>query len=161
VFQRYRFSLPGHTFHRFGQLFALCLIAFLVSLLDTHGGEAPRVKRVLILHSFGRDFAPFNAVSSAFRTELAQQSTTPVEFLEASLETARFAEGGSEGPFVEYLRALFAERSPDLLVPFAAPAMNFLTTSSRASVSGCPHTCLRLGPAAPQGCEPRRQSDCC
>jgi PAS domain S-box-containing protein len=87
--------------------------------------EAPRVKRVLILHSFGRDFAPFNAASSGFRTELARQSPVPIEFLEASLETARFAEGGSETPFVDYLRALFADRPPDLLVPFGAPAMNF------------------------------------
>lgn len=138
MFQRYRFSLPGHTFHRFGQLFALCLIAFLVSLLDTHGGEAPRVKRVLILHSFGRDFAPFNAVSSAFRTELARQSTAPVEFLEASLETARFTESGSEIPFVEYLRALFAERSPALLVPFGAPAMNFLLRHRERLFPGVP-----------------------
>jgi len=114
------------------------LIAFLVSLLDTHGGEAPRVKRVLILHSFGRDFAPFNAVSSAFRTELARQSTAPVEFLEASLETARFTESGSEIPFVEYLRALFAERSPALLVPFGAPAMNFLLRHRERLFPGVP-----------------------
>ena len=88
--------------------------------------EAPPVKRVLILHSFGRDFAPFNAASSGFRTELARQSAAPIEFLEASLETARFVEGGYETPIVEYLRAVFAKRPPDLLVPFGAPAMNFL-----------------------------------
>ena len=88
--------------------------------------DAPRVRRVLILHSLGQDFEPFNAASSGFRKELARQSNAPIEFLEASLETARFAEGGSETPFVEYLRALFAERPPHLLVPFGAPAMNFL-----------------------------------
>jgi PAS domain S-box-containing protein len=87
--------------------------------------EAPRVKRVLILHSFGRDFAPYNAVSSSFRTELARQSKVPIEFFEASLETARATEGESEKPFVKYLRALFADRRLDLVVPFGAPAVHF------------------------------------
>ena len=54
------------------------------------GADTPRVRRVLILHSFGRDFASFSAVSSGFRTELAQQFAVPIEFLEASLETALF-----------------------------------------------------------------------
>jgi hypothetical protein len=94
--------------------------------MSASGADAPPVKRVLILHSFGRNFAPFNAASSGFRTELARQSTAPIEFLEASLETARFVEGGSEAPFVDYLRALFADRPPHLLVPFGAPAMSFL-----------------------------------
>jgi hypothetical protein len=47
----------------------------------------PQGKRVLILSSFSRDFALFSAVSLDFRTELAQQSAVPIEFLEASLET--------------------------------------------------------------------------
>ena len=88
--------------------------------------DEAEVKRVLLLHSLGQDFAPFNGASSGFRTELAQQSGAPIEFFQASLETARVAEGGSETPFVEYLRALFGERRPHLLVPFGAPAMNFL-----------------------------------
>ena len=138
---RCRSYLSTHAFHRFGQLVALCLIALLASLaspLDARGGEAPRVRRVLILHSFGRDFAPFNAVSSVFRSELARQSAAPIEFLEASLETARFTESGSEIPFVEYLRALFAERPPALMVPFGAPAMNFLQRHRERLFPGVP-----------------------
>ncbi len=88
--------------------------------------EAPQVRRVLILHSFGRDFAPFSAVASHFRTELARQSPVPVEFSEASLETARVTEGESERPFVEYLRALLANRKLDLVAPFGAPAAHFM-----------------------------------
>jgi PAS domain S-box-containing protein len=107
-------------------VFALGLIVLLTMPAGLGAVEAPRVRRVLILHSFGRDFAPFDAASSGFRTELARQSAAPIEFLEASLETARFVEGRSEIPFVEYLRALFVERPPHLLVPFGAPAMNFL-----------------------------------
>ena len=104
----------------------MCNVVVLASVVSASGATAPQVRRVLILHSFGRDFAPYSAASSGFRTELARQSAAPIEFLEASLETARFVEGAAETPFVEYLRALFAERPPDLLVPFGAPAMNFL-----------------------------------
>jgi signal transduction histidine kinase len=100
--------------------------------------EAPRVSRVLILHSFGRDFAPYNAVSSVFRTELARQSAAPIEFLEASLETVRFTESGSEIPIVDYLRVLVAGRLPALVVPFGAPAMNFLQRHRERLFPGVP-----------------------
>jgi PAS domain S-box-containing protein len=117
-----RTQRAGRAAALFGFSFAL---GFLLSL-NAFGAMTDPPKRVLLLHSFGRDFAPFSAVSSGFRTELARQSAAPIEFLEASLETARSAEGGLETPVVEYLRALFAERPPHLLVPFGAPAMNFL-----------------------------------
>jgi two-component system, LuxR family, sensor kinase FixL len=55
-------------------------------------GEEPR--RVLILQSFGRDFAPFSAFTSAFKMELALPSFEPIEFFEASLEVER--PGGAE-----------------------------------------------------------------
>lgn len=123
-------------------LWATCclgLIGFLIIVNGIAGAaDAPRVKRVLILHSFGRDFAPFSDVAAYFRTELAQQSAAPIEFFEASLETARTVEGGSETPFVEYLRALFAERGPHLLVPFGAPAMNFLLRQRDSLFPGVP-----------------------
>ncbi len=67
-----------------------------------------------------------NAVSSTFRTALAQQSATPIEFIEASMETALFADGGSETSLVAYLRGLFAQRPADLVVSIGAPGMFFL-----------------------------------
>jgi PAS domain S-box-containing protein len=102
------------------------------------GADAQRVKRVLILHSFGRNFAPFTAVSSTFRAELARQSAAPIEFLEASLEATMFAEAGSEAPLVEYLRALFTKRAADLVVPIGAPAMFFLQRHSDILFRGVP-----------------------
>ena len=105
---------------------------------DGKGADALRVRRVLILHSFGRNFAPFTAVSSTFRAELAQQSKAPIEFLEASLESTMFADASSETPLVEYLRALFAKRSADLLVPIGAPAMLFLQRHSDTLFPGVP-----------------------
>ena len=64
---------------------------FLVALATfCASGAAP--KRVLILDSFGRDIAPFNAGASAFRTTLARELGEPVDIYEASLDAARFAE---------------------------------------------------------------------
>jgi signal transduction histidine kinase len=120
--------------------FLIATSCLFCQIFASHGAtvEAPRVKRVLIVHSFGRDFAPFSAVSALFRTELARQSAAPIEFLEASLETARFTESGSEIPFVDYLRTLFADRPPTLVVSFGAPAMNFLQRHRARLFPGVP-----------------------
>ena len=128
--------LASDTVHRF-LLVTACLLILAspamaqeakstIALRDGEGVGAPRVKRVLILHSFGRDFAPFNALSSSFRTALAEQSATPIEFFEASLESTLFAEDGSEAFLVDYLRARFANRPADLVVPIGAPGLMFL-----------------------------------
>ena len=66
---------------------------------------ASEPKRVLIIHSFGRDFAPFNAVALAFRTELARQLKQPVAFHEVSLDSERTGPPADERPFVEFLRS--------------------------------------------------------
>ncbi|MGN6554039.1 MAG: PAS domain-containing protein, partial [Verrucomicrobiota bacterium] len=81
--------------------------------------------RVLIIHSFGREFAPFDTMSSSFRTELARQSSEPVEFYEASVMTTRTAEVGNDGPLLQYLQTTFAEQRLDLIVTVAEPAMHF------------------------------------
>ena len=90
------------------------------------GKPARELKRVLILESFGRDFAVWNAVPPAFKEELARQLPWPIEFHEAALETARADQPQAETAFVEYLRALYAQRPPDLVVPVGAPAAQFL-----------------------------------
>ena len=116
----------------------------IIALREGKGGDAPRVKRVLILHALGRDFAPFNALSSSFRTALAEQSATPIEFFEASLESTLFAEDGSEAFLVDYLRARFANRPADLVVPIGAPGLMFLQRHRDKLFPGVP--ILVVGP---------------
>jgi PAS domain S-box-containing protein len=82
-------------------------------------------RRVLIIHSFGQEFAPFDTMSSTFRTELARQSSEPLEFYESSIETARFTAIGNDGPLLAYLQTLFAHRRLDLIVTIAEPATHF------------------------------------
>ena len=85
---------------------------------------AAEPRRILLLHSFGWEFEPFSTFSENFRAELAEQSPQPLDFFDVALESARFEEA-QEGPFVDYLLALFAQHRPDLVVPMGGPAVRF------------------------------------
>lgn len=86
---------------------------------------APAPRRVLVLQSFGNDFAPYNFVASHLRVDLAASWPAPIEFHEVTLEMARFGEAATEAPFVDYILALFAERRLDLVVPIGGAASSF------------------------------------
>ena len=75
-----------------GVAVVVCLAGLpaLLALTDRGPVAAEATRRVLVLNSFGRDFAPYRSIVSAFRTELARLSPAPVDFLEVSLETVRF-----------------------------------------------------------------------
>ncbi len=84
------------------------------------------IKRIVILHSFGRDFKPWTDYASSIRTELEQQSPWRLEITDHSLVAARFSNENSEAAFVEYLQALFAMKSPNLILSIGAPAASFV-----------------------------------
>jgi|GEM_PF-6102064 len=90
------------------------LLWLVATWLSAAGAES---RRVLLLHSFGRDFAPYDAVAGNLRTELTRQSPEPVDIYGVSLESARFRDTLQEGPFVSYLLALFSGTRLDLVVP--------------------------------------------
>jgi signal transduction histidine kinase len=100
-----------------------CAILFLIATLD---GALAEPKRVLVLHSFGRDFSPWAEFARSFRTELDRKSPGSVEFFDAALTTERFGADQDEGPFTEYLQALFANRQLDLIVAIGAPAARYV-----------------------------------
>ena len=95
-------------------------------------------KRVLILDSFGRDVAPFNAGVATFRTALAREMGEPVDLYEASLDAARFAEPEKEEPLVSFLKSRFEERQLDLVVPVGAPAVRFMARYREALFKDTP-----------------------
>ena len=96
-----------------------------ILLLFTLGTAAAETKRVLMLHSFDPSHT-WGEYAKIIRTELEQQSPWPLDITEHSLLAARPREGNAEPPFVEYLRALYAERPLDLIVSFGAPAVAFV-----------------------------------
>jgi signal transduction histidine kinase len=83
-------------------------------------------KRVLMLHSFGRDFRPWSEFARAIRAELELQSSWPVDLQEHNLLSARFNNPGPEAAFVDYLRSLYSGRPPDIVLSIGAPAARFV-----------------------------------
>src|SRR5262249_28420833 len=83
-------------------------------------------KRIMILHSVGREFRPWNEYAKAIRAELDRQSPWPLDVQEHALVAARSEDPNPEPPFLDYLRALYASRPPDLIVGVGAPAASFI-----------------------------------
>src|SRR6187200_1100011 len=102
------------------------LVVFLAVSLGCPAGYAAESKRVMLLHSFGRDFKPWSEYARTIRVELNRQSPWPLDITEHSLVTARSPDEDPEVPFVEYLRALSAKRLPDIIVSIGAPAAAFV-----------------------------------
>ncbi len=108
-----------------GRGFAILLIVTF-SIAAALSGAAAEPRRVLLLESYGPNFGPFKYYVADFRNELVQQFKDPVDFYEQHLASARYAGGMSEGPFTEYLQALFDGHPLDLIVAFGPPAALFL-----------------------------------
>jgi signal transduction histidine kinase len=107
--------------------FCVCLLV-LAAILPGPASGAPREgpKRVLMLHSFGRDFRPWSQYALRIKAELQRQSPWPLDLQEHTLLTARFNDPGPEAPFVDYLRSLYADRPPDIVLSIGAPAASFV-----------------------------------
>jgi signal transduction histidine kinase len=105
----------------------VCLL-ILAAILPGPASSAPRgeLKRVLILHSFGRDFRPWSEFARTIRAELEQHSPWPLDLQEHTLLTARFNDPGPEAPFVDYLRSLYSAHPPDIVLSIGAPAAKFV-----------------------------------
>jgi signal transduction histidine kinase len=101
------------------------LVSALVLLFAMAGEAFSEPRRILLLHSFGPEFSPWNQLARILREELRRQSKVPLDIFEASLATARYA-GDEEGPFADYLQALFAKRRLDLVITIGSPAATFV-----------------------------------
>ena len=118
--------LAAHTCSigfRVGIIFWLLALA---SILAYSPVMATEPKRVMMLHSFGRDFKPWSDYARAIRSELDRQSSWPLDLTEHSLIAARFGGDNPEAPFVEYLRTLYAIERLDLIISIGAPAAAFV-----------------------------------
>src|SRR3954470_8570078 len=87
---------------------------------------AAEPKRVMLLHSFGREFRPWSEYGKAIRIELDRQSPWPLDITDHSLVTARFNEPNTERILVDYLRAVYADKPLDLIVSIGSPAAEFI-----------------------------------
>lgn len=114
------------------------LLGWLTLVLAIASASGAEPKRVLLIHSFGRNFPPFNTLSAILQTELVSQSPEPLDLCEVSLESGRLPDTAQEGPLVDYLRALFSGRRLDLVVPIGGPAARFAQRHRQALFPGTP-----------------------
>ena len=88
------------------------------------GGQA--TQRVLVIHSYGRNVAPYDLIAATIRRGVASKAPNPVVFLEAALDADRLVSAREELAFVEYLRARYSAPPLDLVVTTGAAAARFV-----------------------------------
>lgn len=131
-------------------------ITILLSLLSSAAGAGTAFHRVLLIHSFSRDFAPFSSVANGFRSELAARNPVKVEFVEISLQTLQEeAAERQAAALADFVAASFPDRAPDLVVAIGFPAANFYVARCAGRLGSSPLLIAgadrrRLG-ALPQG----------
>ena len=112
-------------------MWVAAVVVFLVSVGGTaaqpkSGETAVQPKKILLLHTFGPNFEQGAAWSREIQRELNKQSPWPLNIQEQSLVTAVDGDDTAEAKFGEYLKALYAQRPPDLIVALGAPAARFV-----------------------------------
>ncbi len=115
-------------------MFVLGLIAAFAPLIAA-AAEPPKV---LLLHSFGRDVAPYATIASAFRSELGRGRTEPIAVYEVSLDAVHTVSAEDDAPFVELLRHRLSSAAPDIVVTFGPPAASFFLRNRDRLFPGTP-----------------------
>ena len=140
----------------------ICLtVMVLLAAIDI---AAAQPKRILVLHSFGANFGPWNAISARLREELRKQSPAPIDLYENSLQAERSGDPPGERRLLAYLNGLFEDRNPDLIIVIGAPAARFVLRNrarifSLRSVAHCSggRACLQRQSTHRHGYDPCRE----
>jgi len=83
-------------------------------------------RRVMLLHSFSRNYAPWSLIAARLQEHLTKDSPHAFDIYEASLATERLGPSYDAQPFLQYLRTVFAGHDPDLTITVGAPAGRFM-----------------------------------
>jgi signal transduction histidine kinase len=119
-------------------IFVISLASVMLLAMPKGSLAASEPKRVLMLHSFGLRFKPWTDYAQFIRSGIAAGYQGQVDFHDHSLLNARLGVETSDGPFVDYLYALYADHPPDLIVAIGAPAANFVQRYRQRVFPGTP-----------------------
>ncbi len=120
------------------RLWTAALLLANVAFSTALGATATEPKRVLLLHSFGRDFAPYDAIVAAFRTELAKGSRDRLAVYDATLDAEQVSESEDPQPLLGLLRHRFGSAPPDVVVTIGPPAAAFYLQNREKLFPGTP-----------------------
>src|SRR5262245_61798915 len=76
------------------------IVFLLIVSLACSTALAVEPKRVILLHSFGRDVKPWSDYAAAIRAELGRQSSWSLEIIDHSVVTARFRKARPQVPLL-------------------------------------------------------------
>jgi signal transduction histidine kinase len=99
---------------------------------------AAEPKRVLLLHSFGREFAPYDTMVASFRTKLAGASSNSLAVYDASLNAEQPSGSDDQPLLLELLRHRFAGSPPNVVVTIGPPAAAFYLKNRDQLFPGTP-----------------------
>ena len=114
------------------------LATAIILATSTSSRAEAEAKRVLMLHSFGLRFKPWTDYAELIRSEITRNAKGPVDFHDHSLLNARLNDDTSDGPFVDYLYALYAASPPNLILAIGAPAADFVQRHRQRIFPGTP-----------------------
>lgn len=116
------------------------VVALFVLSFTVLGASAQNPRRILVLYTFGTDFAPWNEMASVLRAELDKRLSEPIEIYEASIFGTRLDNPGelAEDRLVEYIGELFSSRKLDLVVSLGAVAAHFIQRHREGLFAGIP-----------------------
>jgi signal transduction histidine kinase len=117
---------------------AVAVLLVLAALSALSSATATEPKRVLFLHSFGRDFAPYATTVDAIRAELMRDSGQTLALYDESLDAGQAAGADDPKPLVEVLRHRFSDSPPDVVVTIAPPAAAFYLQNRDTVFRGTP-----------------------
>ena len=132
----WRIALPSRCLVALAVVVSLATAIVLAASTSSRADAEP--KRVLMLHSFGLRFKPWTDYAQFIRSEISRRAQRPIDFDDQSLLNARLTDDTSDGPFVDYLHALYAEKPPDLILAIGAPAANFVQRYRQRIFPGTP-----------------------
>jgi signal transduction histidine kinase len=103
----------------------VALLPAMAILCAPHDAMAVKPKQVLLLHSFGREFAPYDVIVASFRTELVNGSSEPIAVFDASMDAGQTSGSDVQQSLLELLRRRFSGSTPDVVVTVGPPAAAF------------------------------------
>ena len=122
-------------------------ILFLLTCTSLAAAQAPTqappatpapARRVLLLYSYEREFAPHLDFAKLFLPELSRTSIEPVDFIEMALQPARVSRSAPEDSMVRYVQSMLAGHQVDLVVPIGGPAAEFAQRNRQQLFPGAP-----------------------
>jgi len=108
-------------------------------------------RRVMLLHSFSRNYAPWSLIAARLQEHLTKDSPHAFDIYEASLATERLGPSYDAQPFLQYLRTVFAGRDPESRRSDHRPSRKGLAHALERDDPSClrrrAHAAMLRGPA--------------